>query len=69
VRLAVYGATFKLAALAEAWPLLAAAMGGAAVGSIAGARLLHRLTIRGMQRIVAVLLLITGIATAAGVMG
>jgi len=44
-------------------------MAGAAVGSIAGARLLHRLTIRGLQRIVAVLLLITGIATAAGVMG
>jgi uncharacterized membrane protein YfcA len=69
VRLAVYGGTFDFAALGAAWPLLASAVGGAAVGSIAGARLLHRLTVKGLQRIVAVLLLITGIATAAGVMG
>ena len=69
-RLVVYGATFDFATLttADTLPLLAAATAAAFAGSFIGSRLLGRVTLRTIQVIVGVLLVIVGLGLAAGVL-
>jgi uncharacterized membrane protein YfcA len=69
-RLAVYGWTFVL--LREGtteipWPLVAVATLSAFAGALLGRRLLHKVTIEGIRRLVGALLVVVGVALAAGV--
>lgn len=74
-RLAVYGATFlggTLSAVSQSthspWSLIAAGTMAAFVGSFIGARLVKKVTMRAIQLLVGVMLLLLGIALGAGLL-
>ncbi len=71
-RLTVYGAAFAsgdvLAELSGRWTLIAVATGSAFLGSFVGTRLVRKVTISTVRRVVGVLLLVLGIAIAAGIL-
>jgi uncharacterized membrane protein YfcA len=70
-RLLVYGAAFwsaKFSAVPDrAWSLVAASTAAAFVGSYFGAKLVKKVTLHALQLVVGVMLVIIGIALAAGV--
>jgi uncharacterized membrane protein YfcA len=66
VRLGVYGADYKLLSLGSRIPLVAAAVGAAFAGAVAGRRMLHKVSLRAVQYIVAVMLLLISASIASG---
>ena len=67
-RLGVYFPRYGAVSLAQHGPLLAAATASAFVGAFAGNRLLKKVTLKGIQRGVAVLLIVVAVGIAAGVL-
>ena len=67
VRIAVYGANYDLLLLGGRVPLVAAAVAAAFAGALAGRRLLTKVSLRVVQYIVAVMLLLIAGGIAAGV--
>jgi uncharacterized protein len=64
-RLAVYGIDLQTAT--ERWPLVLAATVAAMLGAIAGTRLLPKVTYRGLQKVVSVLLVLIAVGLISGV--
>lgn len=65
-RLTVYARATDAVGVGEHAPLLAAATAAAFAGAFAGSRLLHKVTIAGLQRAVAALLAVVALGLAAG---
>jgi uncharacterized membrane protein YfcA len=63
-RLAVYGIDLQTAT--ERWPLVLAATLAAMLGAIAGTRLLPKVTYRGVQNVVTVLLAVIAVGLIGG---
>ena len=68
-RLAVYGATLEWSGVASNLGILAVATGSAFAGAWIGARLVPKVTLTQIQWIVAVLLVLLGIAVGSGLVG
>ena len=69
-RLLVYGVTFytsKIVEVGNIWSLVAAATLAAFLGSFLGARFIKKITLRVMQIIVGIMLIVVGIGMATGI--
>lgn len=69
-RLLIYGLSFysmKISQIASMKGLIAAAIGAAFLGSFAGSRLINKMTLRSMQIIIGLMLIIVGIGLATGI--
>ncbi len=67
-RLGVYAASLRAQAHALDYGVLAAAVGAAAAGALIGNRLLHKVTMPGVQRVVAAMLLVVALGMMSGVL-
>lgn len=65
-RLSVYASRFDAANLQENIPLLVSATGSAIVGAILGKKLLKKITLRSMQLVVAMMLILISVALGCG---
>lgn len=72
VRLGVYGLALwgaRFDRVTAEWPTVLAGIGAAFCGSYVGSRLIHKVTLRGLQLLVGAMLLLLGLGLASGMLG